>query len=84
VGENLPEQLKVFAENVRTNGVGQSRHVTARSREARDQFALDRIIKTDADDGDRLCCLFGCQRGWRRRGDNNIDPKLDQFIGEVR
>src|SRR5438067_5881830 len=51
-------------------------------RQARDEPVLDRVVQTDADDGNGLGCLPGCggSRGGRRNDDAHLEP--DHLFGQ--
>src|SRR5215467_3934560 len=79
LGDRFPEQLQVFAEDIRGDAVRHSGDVSAWTRETRNEPEPDRIRKTYADDGNRRRGALGRQGPRRRGGHNDIQLELNQL-----
>ena len=80
----MPEQIQVFAENVRADAVGDACEVSPRAREARNDAKPNGIGKTHSDDGDRSRGVPRGQGGRRRCRGDDIDFELDELGDEFR
>src|SRR4030095_1524413 len=75
LGNSLPEQIQVFAENVRADAVGHPCEVSPRARAARDDAQPNGFGKTHSDDGDRSRRVPRCygSRRWCRGDDIHFE-----------
>jgi hypothetical protein len=80
LGDDLLEELQLFAGYFRADAVGQPCDVPARARQARDEPEPNRIGTTgNHDDGDRLGGVLGCRHSLRRRGYDDVHLEPDQL-----
>src|SRR5215470_16461910 len=79
----LLEELHAFGENVETHTKRVAGHVPARSREALDKAACDRIRNRNRHDGYRAGGLSGSHNCWRILCDDDVYLLLDELRREA-
>src|SRR5262245_45220932 len=79
----LLEELHAFGENVETHTKRVAGHVPARSREAFDKAASDRISNSNRHDGYRAGGLSGSHNCWRILCDDDVYLLLDELRREA-
>jgi hypothetical protein len=79
----LLQELHAFGEDVETHTKSQAGHVPARSREALDKAASDRVSNSNRHDGYRAGGLSGSHSCWRERRDDDVYLLLDELRREA-
>src|SRR5262245_14781078 len=84
MGNGLLQQLGALSSKAPRHEGREARNVAARSSEARHEPNSDWIA--DADEDERKCCRcrLSCERGLRRRGDNEIWVAPDHLRDKLR